>query len=147
MITVDYVVREFEMQDAPMICQLNREVLGYDYPEQETVRKLQALLESPRDRIYVADKDGAVIGYVHAADYDVIYAPHMKNIMGIAVSGGHQKQGVGKALLAAVEQWAKGTGAVGIRLVSGESRTGAHAFYRRCGYDGGKKQVNFKKML
>ena len=86
-----------------------------------------------------------MIGYVHANDYDVIYAPPMKNIMGIAVSNRFRKEGVGRALLAAVEAWARETGAWGIRLVSGAERTGAHEFYRHCGYSGEKRQVNFKK--
>ncbi|MEG0711801.1 MAG: GNAT family N-acetyltransferase, partial [Niameybacter sp.] len=87
------------------------------------------------------------IGYVHANDYDVIYAPHMKNIMGIAVSKQYKRQGVGKALLEAVEEWAKKTGASGVRLVSGETRSGAHTFYRYCGYEGEKRQINFKKTV
>ncbi|MDO4298340.1 MAG: hypothetical protein Q4C59_07695 [Lachnospiraceae bacterium] len=35
----------------------------------------------------------------------------------------------------------------GVRLVSGASRTGAHEFYRCCGYGGEKEQVNFKKFF
>ena len=71
----------------------------------------------------------------------------MKNIMGIAVSNDHKRKGIGRALLQQVEQWARDTGAVGIRLVSGASRTEAHTFYRRCGFDGSKEQINLKKML
>ena len=54
--------------------------------------------------------------------------------------------GIGRRLLEAVEEWARAEGCAGVRLVSGASREGAHAFYRSCGYDGGKKQLNFKKM-
>lgn len=67
--------------------------------------------------------------------------------MGIAVSKQYKRQGVGKALLEAVEEWAKKTGASGVRLVSGETRSGAHAFYRYCGYEGEKRQINFKKTV
>lgn len=77
--------------------------------------------------------------------YDVIYAPHMKNIMGIAVSSNFRKMGIGKALLDSVEHWARDTGASGVRLVSGATRTGAHEFYHHCGYSGDKKQINLKK--
>jgi len=31
-------------------------------------------------------------------------------------------------------------------LASGATRTDAHAFYRRCGYEGKKEQINLKKM-
>lgn len=39
------------------------------------------------------------------------------------------------------------TGASGVRLVSGASRTEAHTFYRRMGYGGEKPQLNFKKRV
>ncbi|HEY8803775.1 MAG TPA: hypothetical protein VIM42_01465 [Clostridium sp.] len=50
-------------------------------------------------------------------------------------------------LLTNVEKWAQVTGAYGIRLVSGSTRIGAHAFYKNCGYIGSKEQKNFKKMF
>lgn len=49
------------------------------------------------------------------------------------------------ALLAVGEEWARSVGAVAVRLVSGESRKGAHAFYQNLGYQGNKLQRNFKK--
>lgn len=71
----------------------------------------------------------------------------MKNIMGIAVSSDHRRGGVGKALMSAVEKWAAETGAEAIRLNSGKTREGAHAFYRGIGFEGDKEQLNFKKYL
>lgn len=69
----------------------------------------------------------------------------MKNILELAVAGRCRRQGLGRALLEAAEQWAKADGAAGVRLVSGEGRAGAHAFYRSCGYSDGRRQLNFKK--
>ncbi len=138
-------IRQCEITDTKAIHELNAKELGYNYSEDKTRDNLAKLLESSRDRIYVALINGNVVGYVHANDYDLIYASHMKNIMGIAVSNSFQKMGIGKALLTAVEHWAKNTGACGIRLVSGATRTGAHRFYRQCGYTENKKQINFKK--
>lgn len=85
--------------------------------------------------------------YVHACDYDVIYFPHMKNIMGIAVSSQCRRLGIGKALLSKIEDWARESGAAGVRLVSGSERTEAHLFYKHCGYNTGKMQLNFKKRV
>lgn len=140
-------IRAAVPSDSDDICRLNGEELGYPYPPEKTREKLARLLESGSDRILVAVGDGRVVGYVHACDYDVLYAPHMKNIMGIAVSYDFRRRGAGKALISAVEQWAKESGAAGIRLVSGKSREGAHAFYRGIGFTGGKEQLNFKKLL
>ena len=104
-------------------------------------------LADGRNKIFVAELEGRVIGYVHLADYDVLYAPPMKNIMGIAVSPQYRRKGVGRVLLEAGEKWAAETGAAGVRLVSGESRTEAHAFYRSLGYQSPKRQINLKKVF
>ncbi len=140
-------IREARTEDAQALARLNREEMGYDYPPDKTKEKLSLLLESGKDKILVAELGGAVVGYVHLNDYDVLYMDHMKNIMGIAVSSSCRRMGIGGKLLAAAEGWARETGAEGVRLVSGESRTGAHAFYRSVGYSGNKKQLNLKKKL
>jgi len=46
-----------------------------------------------------------------------------------------------------MEDWARVKGVSAVRLVSGESRTGAHDFYARRGYVARKSQVNFSKEL
>lgn len=143
----EVTIREARAEDAQALARLNREEMGYDYPLDKTKEKLSLLLESGKDKILVAELDGAVVGYVHLNDYDVLYADHMKNIMGIAVSSSCRRMGIGGKLLSAAEGWARETGADGVRLVSGESRTGAHAFYRSLGYSGNKKQLNLKKKL
>lgn len=144
---MDIQVRSCEIIDAEAIYQLNIREMGYDYPKDKTEEKLKQLLKSDKDKIFVAVIDNTVVGYVHANDYDVIYAPHMKNIMGIAVSSNFKKKGIGRALLSAIEDWGQKNGAVGVRLVSGATRTGAHEFYRHCGYSGDKQQINFRKIF
>ena len=144
---MSFEIRECVLADAESIFELNRSEMGYDYSLEETKQNIKELLLSEHDKIYVAVVDGIVVGYVHANDYKLIYAPAMKNIMGIAVSSKYKRMGIGKELLAEVEAWAKADGAKGGRLVSGASRKVAHMFYERCGYGGGKQQLNFKKMF
>lgn len=125
----------------------SRGCLGYDFPEEVLRQKLSRALADSAQRVWVAEADGKVAGYLHAEGYDVLYAPHMKNILGIAVSGDCRRKGIGRRLLEALEDWGKETGAKAIRLNSGETRTGAHTFYRSCGYFSDKKQLNFKKYI
>lgn len=143
----EIVIRDARVEDAASLAELNKTEMGYDYPVDKTCEKLAALLKSGKDKILVAEWEGQVVGYVHLNDYDLLYAEHMKNIMGIAVSSSHRRMGIGSKLLTAAEAWAREGGAAGVRLVSGESRTGAHAFYRSLGYEGNKKQLNLKKKL
>ncbi len=137
------IIRKARLSDAERINELNRDELGYDYPLDKTRDALRALIE--RDIILVAETDSGVVGYIHLCDYELLYAPKMKNVMGIAVDADCRRMGIGSELLREAERLAAEDGAAGIRLVSGKSRTGAHAFYESAGYYGGKEQLNFKK--
>ena len=142
-----FLIREACESDVYAICELNRAEMGYEYPLEATVQKLNMLLNSGSDKIFVAVSEDKIVGYVHVNDYDVLYAPHMKNIMGIAVSSEYKRQGIGSALLKNAEEWALSAGAAAMRLVSGSTRDDAHMFYRAQGYVGDKQQINFKKAL
>ena len=144
---MEITIREAQLDDYIAIYQLNCDEMGYDYPTGNTKEKLEKLISGNQDKIYVAVRNEEIVGYVHANDYDTIYMPHMKNIMGIAVDTSHKRQGIGRKLLEKVEEWAKETGAEGVRLVSGSTRVDAHSFYRSCGYSGDKMQLNLKKMF
>ncbi len=144
---MDMIIREAVQSDAQSIWQLNCDGMGYSYPLDSTRENLENLMQSASDKIFVAVMGNQVVGYVHANDYQLLYAPHMKNIMGIAVNKDYQHRGIGSALLRQVEHWARQTGAAGVRLVSGATRSGAHAFYHQCGYTGDKAQLNLKKMF
>lgn len=144
---MDLIFREARVQDAEQLSVINRDALGYDYSPALTENKLRKLTESHTDKIFVAVADGLVVGYIHSADYDVIYADRMKNIMGLAVLSEYRKCGIGRALLEKAEKWARETNAVGIRLCSGSQRTDAHKFYEHCGYVISKEQKNFKKIF
>lgn len=141
----EFFIRECCAEDADSLYKINRDSLGYDYPLELTKNKLEKLIESPAEKIFVAVVENKIVGYIHASDYDVIYADHYKNILGIAVDEKYRQNGIGKALLSEAEKWGKETGAVGIRLCSGSTRTEAHLFYRHCGYKNCKEQINFKK--
>lgn len=144
---INVLIRPARLSDASAIKMLSRDCLGYDFPEDVLRQKLGRALADDAQRVWVAEVDGKVVGYLHAEGYDVLYAPHMKNILGIAVSGDCRRQGIGCRLLEALEDWGRETGAKLIRLNSGEIRTEAHAFYRSCGYFSNKKQLNFKKYI
>ena len=133
------IIREATLEDVEAIYKLNKTELGYDYSIESTEENMHRLIASDTDKIYVALLDNKVVGYIHSNDYNLIYAPHMKNIMGIAVSSQYKRMGIGHALLMEVEKWAMQTDAKGVRLVSGETRANAHLFYQNCSYTEDKK--------
>ncbi len=106
----EVIIRDAKPEDAVSLAELNKAEMGYDYPADKTREKLTALLKGGKDKILVAELDGQVVGYVHLNDYDVLYADHLKNIMGIAVSSAHRRRGLGGKLLTAAEAWARDSG-------------------------------------
>lgn len=144
---MNVIIRECKIQDYADIALLNKDEMGYNYPADETRKKLLHLLNDDDHKIYVAIINNQTVGYIHACNYDLIYAPHLKNIMGIAVSSEFRNNGIGKMLMNEIEEWARETGASGVRLVSGATRTEAHSFYSACGYTSNKEQKNFIKMF
>lgn len=126
---------------------LNKNGLGYDFELEKTKERLSFILKEQKDRIYIAEIDNAVVGYVHGQDYELTYMDSLKNILAIVVDENKRGYGIGRALLAAVENWAKETGAAGVRLVSGFNREEAHKFYLACGYIDRKNQKNFIKVF
>ena len=141
---MNFTIRDADLGDAEGIRALNVQ-LGYDYPAEKTERHLDKALSLPYVKICVAEADGKIVGYIHAADYECTYADTMKDILALVVDESCRGAGVGRALLAAAEAWARDTGAAGIHLVSGWNRTGAHRFYEKCGYVNRKDQKNFMK--
>ena len=142
-------VRAAVPEDADRIAVIIRASLGYDIQPERVRERLPMILARPTDRVFTAyrEEDGAIGGYVHAADYETMYNGGMKNILALAVDEAYQKQGLGKLLLAAVEGWALACGCEAVRLVSGANRLNAHAFYLHCGYHIRKEQKNFIKYL
>ncbi|MCH5192094.1 MAG: GNAT family N-acetyltransferase [Oscillospiraceae bacterium] len=100
--------------------------LGYDYALAKTETKLAKIIFDNSQAVFVADIGEKVVGYIHIANYDVIYAVNYKNILGFAVNNDYKRQGIGTALLSAAEKLAEENGAVGVRLESGIERTDAH---------------------
>lgn len=143
---MDFIIRTCVLSDAAFISKLNNDQMGYKYSIEETAKKITLILSDNRQRIFVAENNG-VIGYIHVSEYELLYAPKMINVLGIAVSKEYQKQGIGSALLSEAEKWAKSVNAVGVRLSSGNERTEAHAFYNKRGYYASKIQTNFKKTI
>lgn len=143
----DLVIREIRADDYKAIHSLNKNGLGYDFSLEKTKEKLQIILSSKADKLFVAESEHTILGYIHLASYECTYADSLKNILAIVVSPNHRGKGIGKALLSKGENWAREEGSFGIRLVSGFDREEAHQFYTACGFTHRKNQKNFIKLF
>ena len=139
-------IRKISESDAPSICEICSEEMGYKCSLSLVQEKIKNL-DSRREAVFVAEVKSQVVGFVHVECYDVLYFESMANLLGLAVKRDFQKLGLGKALLLAAEKWAKEKGIRLMRLNSGINRTDAHAFYEHLGYVSEKEQKRFLKAL
>lgn len=146
---MSYVIRPAKVSDAARITEINGSALGYACNVRDVQSQLVRVLTRPGDRVLVAcdEEGGEALGFVHAADYETLHSGSQKNIVSLAVDLAYHGQGLGRMLTEAVEAWARACGCNAVRLVSSFARTGAHAFYLRCGYRLRKEQKNFIKEL
>ena len=138
------LIREATIEDAFAICDISCADLGYDC-SYEFVSTRISKLDKGREKVFVAEVNGIVAGYIHAEKYQTLYFEPMINILGLAVSSKFRRRGIGRMLLNRTECWANEVGINKIRLNSGISRKEAHSFYRAMGYNNEKGQIRFIK--
>lgn len=139
-------VRGLRLSDVPDLLELVA-TLGYPSNSEQVSQQLAKLLTDDTHYLIGAEQDGRVVGFLDGQVYETIYSPRGFNVLGLAVLPVYQGQGIGKALLQALETEARQRAYAFIRLNSGSHRTGEHAFYQACGYDGNKSQRRFYKEI
>jgi GNAT superfamily N-acetyltransferase len=139
-------IRSAEPGDVDVIVRLSTQ-LGYPTTTTEVASRLEAAGASGSHAVLVAEAEGEVAGWVHVHDSLLIQAPPGAELSGIIVDEGSRGGGVGRALLAAAEEWARSRGHDIIRIRSRTTRHHAHRFYTSAGYDEIKTSLVFEKRL
>lgn len=140
-------IRLAKIEDSNIIQEINFEELGYDYPKDKVELGLQNLLNRDDHAIYVACNGETVVGYIHAYTSECLYVRPMVEVIALAVKLDYQGQGVGRLLLNHLESWAREKKIHSIKLLSGETRSAAHEFYKKNGYKLLKEQMKFLKNI
>ena len=132
--------------DAGDIAQLGNQ-LGYDLDTPETAERIRRILLQNDQRVFVAEVNGALVGWVHAIFAEYFESGAFVLIGGLVVDKNHRRQGIAGMLMSSAEEWARERGCLVVRLTSSSTRTGAHRFYERIGYEHIKTQYAFVKAL
>lgn len=90
---------------------------------------------------------GGIVGWAHAHFMERLHVARYADVAGIVVDAAARRSGAGRALMGAVEEWAKHHNLPRIRLRSGQHRTDAHAFYESIGYRHVTTPKAFEKTL
>lgn len=139
-------VRPAADRDAEAISRLF-DVIGHRL-DAATVRDRIAAFARAADHCYlIGEIEGEVVSFVTAHTAESPHHPGRYGIiLAMAVSEAHQRQGLGRQLLAAVEGWFREQGCLYVRVTSAAHRTDtAHRFYPSLGYT--QTGVRFEKPL
>jgi GNAT superfamily N-acetyltransferase len=122
--------------------------LGYPSSPEDLHRRLGGILHDGNHLVCVAvGPGGEVAGFVHAALRPLLEVDLHAEIGGLVVDRAHRHQGVGRALMAWAEQWARARGCAMVQLRSNVDREETPFFYRAIGYEEAKLSRTFRKGL
>lgn len=124
------------------------EEFGYAADPVALANRLTLLLGSPDlHQLWVAEVDGETAGWIHGFWRPLLESPAAVEVGGLAVGERWRRQGVGAALLATCENWARSKGATLITLRSAAYGEDIPDFYAEQGYQPGTNQNIFRKQL
>lgn len=133
--------------DAAAVARLSGQ-LGYPVAAQALATRLQGLLASEGQAVYVAaDPQGEVVGWIHGAEQVLVESGTRCEILGLVVDEAARRGGIGRQLVEAVERWALGRGLPEVSVRSAVSRAESHPFYEQLGYNRVKSQHVYRKRL
>jgi GNAT superfamily N-acetyltransferase len=140
-------IRPIEVADAEAAAALCGE-LGYPVSTSVLEQRIRTLAVLPSHAVLVAcQQDGRLVGWIDVGITHHLQAEAYGEIGGMVVSEDVRGQGVGRALLAAVERWISDRGIGQVLVRSQVFRERAHSFYLREGYSRTKTSAVFVKPL
>jgi ribosomal protein S18 acetylase RimI-like enzyme len=137
-------IRDAKPADTERLTELIHE-LGHEITEKQ-VRKNLAALKKSGEIPLVATLDKKVAGMCGISRRVVIHrsAP-LGRITVLVVANEAQRQGIGRMLVEAAEEWMRNKGCQLVEVTSNDRRAEAHAFYRHMGYE--RTSIRFFKKL
>jgi GNAT superfamily N-acetyltransferase len=128
------VIRDARPEDADRIGALLTQ-LGYPTTSPQVADRLVYWNEDAFSRVLVADASGSIHGClsIHGIPY-LEQTGRWARIESLVVDQAIRASGVGRLLVAAAEDTARGWGCLRMEVTSSRDRRDAHAFYQRLGY-------------
>ena len=140
-------IRSMNRRDAGAVAVLSGQ-LGYPSTAADIERRFRTIEGATDSQAWVAEVEpGTIIGWLQVSDTRHLESDSVAEVVGLVVADGQRGKGVGRALMAAAEQWANGRGHNEVIVRSNVVRGDAHEFYKRLGYAIVKSQYKFRKKL
>jgi GNAT superfamily N-acetyltransferase len=140
-------IRSATMNDSSAIADLSAQ-FGYPTSPIQSANRLGVILDSKEHSILVACLDNdTVVGWVHVFLAFRVESDPFAEIGGFVVTEEFRRRGIGRSLLAAVEEWVSQSGITKLRVRSRSNRKDARTFYEQLGFSKSKQQHVFDKSL
>ncbi|MGH3040856.1 MAG: GNAT family N-acetyltransferase [Gaiellaceae bacterium] len=130
-------IREAAPEDAPALARLLAE-LGYPDDRERVAARIGDFDGSGSSLILVADDDGEVVGLASATFLPLLHEDgRWCRLSALVVADRSRRRGVGRELVAELEERARAAGCRYLEVTSGErpGREAAHAFYEALGLE------------
>ncbi len=101
------------------------------------------MLASSNDKVWVAELNGQLIGWLHAQHAFRAASADFIEILGLSVADQARLNGAGRALVEKAKKWALDEKIV-LRVRTNETRDGAKKFYTALGFSIAKNQSVFQ---
>jgi GNAT superfamily N-acetyltransferase len=119
--------------DADAIASLLAE-LGHPADAGDVPARLAAVRAEGGALLLAVSEAGDVLGLIGMAKHAVVHEPGpVGYITALVTTAAVRGRGVGRALVAEAQEWARREGCVRLSVTSAEHRADAHAFYPACG--------------
>lgn len=141
-----FTIRAIETRDAGAVSGLVTQ-LGYRRSAPEIARWIDDAKAGAGQTALVACIGDTVVGWIEVSIERRLQSAPFALIGGLVVADGVRGQGIGRLLCQAAEDWARGRGLEKLRVTSRSTRTDAHRFYLRDGYETVKTSMVFEKNL
>ena len=137
-------IRLADIEDANAIADVAA-ALGYQSAVSEglVINRLERLLASSNDKIWVAEFNGQLIGWLHAQHAFRLASADFIEILGLSVADQARLKGAGRALVEKAKEWALNE-KITLRVRTNDARDGAKNFYTTLGFTTAKIQSVFQ---
>ena len=121
--------------------------LGYENQNADVKNRLKRILINTDNCIYVATKNGRIVGWIHGFLSLRIESEFFVEIGGLVVNENFRKNGIGKKLVDKVIEWSKLKNCEKVRVRCNVIRKESHRFYENIGFEINKEQKIFDKRM
>lgn len=118
--------------------------LGYHNRIKELTRRLEFILESNYDCVFIAQVEEQIIGWIHALVAVRVESSIFVEITGLVVDEDYRNKQIGQKLIGAVKDWSNALEIPLIKVRCNVIRTESHKFYEALGFILDKEQKVFE---